>query len=74
MIFLMERCENLYLLGAASTARALSAYFDSLMNFVMKDYFTTHFPLHSETFAPYADLFAMTLCLVITSKFRKQKG
>jgi hypothetical protein len=33
----------------------------------MKDYFKTHFPLHSETFAPYADLFAMTLCLVITS-------
>jgi amino acid transporter len=32
----------------------------------MKDYFKTHFPLHSETFAPYADLFAMTLCLVIT--------
>ena len=32
----------------------------------MKDYFSTHFPLHSETLAPYADLFAMTLCLVIT--------
>ncbi len=57
-----------YSLGAASTARALSAYFDSLINFVMKDYFTKHFPMHSETFAPYADLFAMTLCLVITSK------
>ncbi|CAF1249829.1 unnamed protein product [Adineta steineri] len=55
-----------YVIGAASTARALSAYFDSLINFAMKDYFTAHFPLHSETFAPYADLFAMTLCLVIT--------
>ncbi|CAF3780938.1 unnamed protein product [Rotaria sordida] len=55
-----------YVIGAASTARALSAYFDSLIDFVMKDYFTIHFPLHSETFAPYADLFAMTLCLVIT--------
>ncbi|CAF1038813.1 unnamed protein product [Rotaria sordida] len=55
-----------YVIGAASTARALSAYFDSLIDFVMKDYFTIHFPLHSETFAPYADLFAMTLCLVVT--------
>ncbi len=55
-----------YFLGAASTARALSAYFDSLINFSMEKYFTLHFPLHSETFAPYADLFAMTLCLVIT--------
>lgn len=58
-----------YLLGAASTARALSAYFDSLINFAMKDYFTKNFPLHSETFAPYADLFAMTLCLVITRNY-----
>jgi cationic amino acid transporter 2 len=55
-----------YVIGAASTARALSAYFDSLINFSMKKYFAIHFPLHSETFAPYADLFAMTLCLVIT--------
>lgn len=55
-------------LGAASTARALSSYLDSLMNFAMKDYFTVHFPLHSGTFAPYADLFAMSLCLAITGK------
>ncbi|CAF1129324.1 unnamed protein product [Rotaria magnacalcarata] len=55
-----------YVIGAASTARALSAYFDSLINFAMKDYFTVHFPLHSETFAPHADLFAMALCLIIT--------
>jgi hypothetical protein len=34
----------------------------------MKEHFIKHFPLHSETFAPYADLFAMTLCLVITRK------
>ena len=55
-------------LGAASTARALSSYLDSLMDFAMKDYFTVHFPLHSGTFAPYADLFAMGLCLAITGK------
>jgi hypothetical protein len=59
--------------GAASTARALSAYFDSLINFSMKAYFTKHFPLHSGIFAEYADLFAMCLCLVITSKFNKIK-
>lgn len=40
----------------------------------MKNYFTQHFPLHSETFAPYADLFAMTLCLVITSKYKAKKN
>lgn len=39
----------------------------------MKDYFTAHFPLHSETFAPYADLFAMVLCLVITGKCKYEK-
>lgn len=39
----------------------------------MKDYFTAHFPLHSETFAPYADLFAMVLCLVITGKCKYGK-
>lgn len=39
----------------------------------MKDYFIIHFPLHSETFAPYADLFAMTLCLVITSMLKNWK-
>jgi hypothetical protein len=57
--------------GAASTARALSAYFDSLINFTMRDFFKTHLPLHSGIFGEYADLFAMCLCLLITSKFRK---
>jgi len=80
MLFFLSRCLWLRkwkcfyfcFLGAASTARALSAYFDSLINFSMQNYFTKHFPLHSETFAPYADLFAMTLCLVITSKLNNQ--
>jgi hypothetical protein len=55
--------------GAASTARALSSYFDSLLNFAMKEYFIKHFPMHSKIFGDYADLFAMGLCLAITSKF-----
>ena len=61
-----------YPLGAASTARALSAYFDSLINFAMKDYFVLNFPFHSEVFASYADLFAMMLCLILTSKFQSK--
>ncbi len=59
--------------GAASTARALSAYFDSLINFSMTTYFLKHFPLHSRIFAEYADLFAMSLCLLITSMLTKMK-
>ncbi|UJR22709.1 hypothetical protein I4U23_025744 [Adineta vaga] len=55
-----------YVIGAASTARALSSYFDSLINFALKDYFTRHFPLHPGTFSAYADLLAMSLCLFIT--------
>lgn len=56
-----------YVIGTASTARALSAYFDSLVNFAMKNYFTEHFPMHSGIFSAYADLFAMALCLVMTA-------
>ncbi len=59
--------------GAASTARALSSYFDSLINFAMKKYFIEHFPLHSGTFSEYADLFAMSSCLILTSKFNQMK-
>ncbi|CAF1048103.1 unnamed protein product [Rotaria sordida] len=55
-----------YIIGAASTARALSSYFDSLINFAMRTYFIQHLPLHSGIFSEYADLFAMGLCLVIT--------
>ena len=69
LTFVRRRCRDASRsLGAASTARALSAYFDSLINFAMKDYFTANFPMHSETFAPYADLFAMSLCLAITGE------
>ncbi|CAF2614112.1 unnamed protein product [Rotaria sp. Silwood2] len=55
-----------YVIGTASTARALSAYFDSLINFTMKNFFKEHLPLHSGIFSEYADLFAMGLCLIIT--------
>lgn len=64
-----ENCQYQFVsLGTASTARALSAYFDSLVNFAMKNYFTEHFPMHSGIFSAYADLFAMALCLVMTGK------
>ncbi|CAF1163013.1 unnamed protein product [Rotaria sp. Silwood1] len=55
-----------YIIGAASTARALSAYFDSLINFAMRNFFKEHLPLHAGIFSEYADLFAMGLCLIIT--------
>jgi hypothetical protein len=37
----------------------------------MRDFFTEHLALHSKVFADYADLFAMGLCLVITSKLNE---
>lgn len=55
-------------LGAASTARALSSYFDSLLDFTLRDYFTEHFPLHAGMFSAYADPLAMSFCLLITGK------
>ncbi|CAF0834343.1 unnamed protein product [Adineta ricciae] len=55
-----------YVIGAASTARALSSYFDSLIGFALRDYFTQHFPLHAGMFSAYADLLAMSFCLLIT--------
>lgn len=69
-IFFGQNQSNLFVLGAASTARALSAYFDSLIDFAMKDYFIKHFPLHIGTLAEYADLFAMGSCLILTGEFR----
>jgi hypothetical protein len=39
----------------------------------MAAYFLKHFPLHSRIFAEYADLFAMSLCLLITSMLIKIK-
>ncbi|CAF1966205.1 unnamed protein product [Rotaria magnacalcarata] len=55
-----------YVIGAASTSRALSGYFDSLIGFQMKTFFIKYLPLHAGTFAEYADLFAMSLCLLVT--------
>ncbi len=39
----------------------------------MKAYFIKHFPLHAGHFAEYADIFAMCLCLAVTSKFNEIK-
>jgi len=55
-------------LGAASTARALSAYFDSLINFSMQKFFITYLPIHSKLFSNYADIFAMGICLILTGR------
>ncbi|CAF1316706.1 unnamed protein product [Adineta steineri] len=55
-----------YVIGAASTARALSAYLDSLINFTMREYFKHHFPLRSAILSEYADVFAMGVCLLVT--------
>ena len=71
-MFFGENRTNFFVLGAASTARAFSAYFDSLINFTMKAYFMKHFPLHLGSLAEYADFFAMGVCLIITGKFEKQ--
>jgi len=59
--------------GAASTARALSTYFDSLINYAMSTFFAEHLALHSKIFAPYADLFAMSVCLIMTGKLNSMK-
>lgn len=55
-----------YVIGAASTARALSSYFDSLIDGRMKAFYLEHLPIHSSFLGSYADLFAMGLCLFIT--------
>jgi hypothetical protein len=55
--------------GAASTARALSTYLDSLLGYPMRNFFAAHLALHSRILGDYADLFAMSICLILTSKF-----
>ena len=70
LIVFREDLRNLFVLGAASTARAFSTYFDSLFDFAMKKYFTTHFPLHFGALADYADIFAAGICLIITGTFK----
>jgi hypothetical protein len=59
--------------GAASTARALSTYFDSLINYAMATWFAQHLAMHSKILAPYADLFAMSVCLLMTGKLNSMK-
>ncbi|CAF1168113.1 unnamed protein product, partial [Didymodactylos carnosus] len=56
-----------YVIGAASTARALSAYFDSLISYSMKHAFRAHLSIKVTGFAEYADVFAMGLCLLLTA-------
>lgn len=70
LIVFWASLRNLFVLGAASTARAFSTYFDSLFDFAMKKYFTIHFPLHLRALADYADLFAAGVCLIITGTFK----
>jgi len=55
-----------YVIGAASTARALSSYFDSLIDNRLSNFSSEHFSMRSSFLAPYADPFAMGLCLFIT--------
>ncbi|CAF1533610.1 unnamed protein product, partial [Didymodactylos carnosus] len=55
-----------YVIGAASTAKAFSTYFDTLIGNAMSKAFTAHLKINIYGLSAYADIFAMGLCLLLT--------
>ncbi len=62
--------------GAASVARTFSGYFDDLAGNKIIPFFNGTMPMHVHTLAPYIDLFALGITLLVTcmSKFFNEKA
>ncbi|XP_025084376.1 high affinity cationic amino acid transporter 1-like isoform X2 [Pomacea canaliculata] len=56
-----------YIIGTASVARAWSAYFDSLIDNQIQDFFKKHMPIHLTGFSSYPDLFSFAITLLLTA-------
>ncbi|XP_014668356.1 PREDICTED: cationic amino acid transporter 2-like [Priapulus caudatus] len=56
-----------YVIGAASVARAWSAYFDSLLNNTIENYLSTHIQVNVPGLSNYPDFFALAIILVLTA-------
>jgi len=54
-----------YIIGAASVARAVSVYLDSLFNYAMADYFKTVLPIRLPFLSEYFDVFAFAISMVV---------
>ncbi|XP_041378404.1 high affinity cationic amino acid transporter 1-like isoform X2 [Gigantopelta aegis] len=55
-----------YVIGTASVARAWSAYFDSLLDYKIKNYFNATMPIHVDGLSDYPDFFAFGITLLLT--------
>lgn len=51
--------------GGASVAKGVSVYLDSMFNNAMADYFRSIFPMDFPFLAPYVDLFALAISVIV---------
>ena len=59
-----------YVIGTASVCRGISLYLDTLINDVLKNFFSEHTAMHSTFFGSYFDIFACGLVVVFGGKYR----
>lgn len=52
-------------LGGASVAKGVSVYLDSMFDNAMADYFRSVFPLDYPFLAPYVDIFALAISVIV---------
>lgn len=57
---------NLLITGAASVAKGLSSYLDSLFEHTMSNFFLKYVPLHGNFISEYLDLFAFLVVIIFT--------
>ncbi|KAK7093646.1 hypothetical protein V1264_007353 [Littorina saxatilis] len=56
-----------YIIGTASSARAWSMYFNSLIDDSIKDFFREYVPIHVYGFSAYLDFFSFGITLLMTA-------
>lgn len=54
--------------GAASVAKAISTYFDQLINNAMSNFFQEKFPMDISFLAPHVDIFPLIVTVLFASK------
>ena len=59
-----------YVIGTASVARGYSGYLDSLLDSAMAAFYRAHLPLHAPFLAPYPDLTAAGITLLLAALLR----
>ena len=59
-----------YVIGTASVARGYSGYLDSLLDGAMAAFYRAHLPLHAPFLAPYPDLTAAAITLLLAALLR----